>query len=170
MADRISQAKRSELMARIKGTNTEPERVLSRELDLVGVKHVRHVKRLPGTPDIVVSSKRLAVFVHGCFWHGCPEHYRPPQTRREFWLAKVMRTRRRDETAARALRLAGWKVVTVWEHENLKEAAAGLAKLLRRLPSLGSASPESRQRPLPDSSSIATCRSGVLKASLPNSG
>lgn len=78
-----------------------------------------NVKSLPGSPDIVVYGLRLAVMVHGCFWHGhnCRRGARVPRANREYWTAKIARNRRRDLQIRRALREAGWAVATIWECE-----------------------------------------------------
>lgn len=88
---------------------------------------------LPGTPDVAFHAARLAVFVMGCFWHGCARHFRPPNTRRGKWVAKVERNKRRDRVKARRLRELGWSVMVVWEHENPSDAAARIQAKLRRL-------------------------------------
>ena len=82
-------------------------------------------RRLPGKPDIVLPRRRLAVFVHGCFWHGhdCARGARVPKANRDYWLGKVGRNRERDIASTAALGAAGWRVETVWECE-LKDAAA----------------------------------------------
>lgn len=94
-----------------------PERMLSDALFRLRMPHVLNDKSLPGTPDIAIYRLRVAVFVHGCFWHGCPEHYRAPKTRAAFWAAKLQRTKTRDRRATAALRSLKWRVVTIWEHE-----------------------------------------------------
>jgi DNA mismatch endonuclease (patch repair protein) len=73
--------------------------------------------RLPGTPDVVFPRARLAVFIDGCFWHGCPEHYRAPKANAEFWRAKIERNTSRDRRVDRELLDMGWRTVRVWEHE-----------------------------------------------------
>ena len=70
-----------------------------------------------GRPDYASKSRRVAVFVHGCFWHGCPEHYREPKSNVRFWRAKAAANRKRDARAVRRLRRAGWRVIVMWEHE-----------------------------------------------------
>jgi DNA mismatch endonuclease (patch repair protein) len=84
-------------------------------------------------PDFVFRTRRVAVFVDGCFWHGCPRHYRRPGSRRAFWDAKIARNRQRDREVSRALRRAEWTVLRVWEHE-LARGNAG--RLRRRLAAL----------------------------------
>lgn len=94
-----------------------PERLLRAELDKIGITYTVNDRCLPGTPDVAIHAVRVAVFVHGCFWHGCPDHYREPQTRTAFWRQKLARVRHRDRLAVERLRAAGWKVVVLWEHE-----------------------------------------------------
>lgn len=93
----------------------------------------RHTK-LPGTPDFAFRLQRLAIFIDGCWWHGCPRCYRAPKTNRKFWKAKVAGNRARDIRVARELLGRGWKVWRVWEHE-LKDIInrALLAGELRRM-------------------------------------
>ena len=71
---------------------------------------------LPGSPDYYSKKNKVAVFVHGCYWHGCRTHYREPKSNVEFWREKIGRNRARDRAAKAALRELGWRVVTVWEH------------------------------------------------------
>jgi len=70
-----------------------------------------------GKPDFVFPDQRLAVFVDGCFWHGCPLHGTNPATNREFWSEKITRNRQRDREVNRALRALGWRILRIWEHE-----------------------------------------------------
>lgn len=117
VADICSRATRSALMARIKASNTKPEISLRSQLQRLGLRFRIHARHLPGTPDVVFGRARVAVFVHGCFWHGCPEHYIAPKTRSAFWRAKVAANRERDERARSGLASGGWRVVELWEHE-----------------------------------------------------
>lgn len=73
-------------------------------------------------PDIVFTRSQVAVFVDGCFWHGCPDHGEMPLSNQEFWMAKIARTRERDQQQRAALEGAGWSVVRVWEHESIDDA------------------------------------------------
>jgi DNA mismatch endonuclease (patch repair protein) len=82
--------------------------------------------------DIVFKSSRVAVFVDGCFWHACPAHGSLPKSNSEWWAEKLARTKERDRDTDRTLRLAGWKVVRVWEHENPKIAASRIARTIQR--------------------------------------
>lgn len=119
MADRISPERRSANMARIRGKDTGPELAVRRMLHAAGYRFRLHRRDLPGTPDIVFPSRRKAVFVHGCFFHGhagCRLAV-TPSTRREFWSAKIGRNRDRDRLNVAALEDAGWAVAVVWECE-----------------------------------------------------
>jgi DNA mismatch endonuclease (patch repair protein) len=83
------------------------------------------------TADVVFRSARVAVEVRGCFWHGCPEHYRAPAANADYWTAKVERNRRRDEEMAQRLRDAGWVLEVVWEHEDPAVASDRISKIVR---------------------------------------
>ena len=85
---------------------------------------------MPGKPDFVFSKLKTAVFVDGCFWHGCPRHATKPKTRAAFWAAKLNGNRARDRKVNRLLRAKGWRVIRIWEHE-LKRS--NLPRLLKRL-------------------------------------
>jgi len=108
---------RSEQMARIRSRDTKPEWILRRELHRRGLRY-RVALRVEGCrPDIVFPSKRLAVFVDGCFWHGCPDHYIRPKSSVAFWDEKLRVNRKRDAAQTSRLEAAGWTVVRLWEHE-----------------------------------------------------
>jgi DNA mismatch endonuclease (patch repair protein) len=125
MTDVYPPEKRSAVMRRVKGRDTTPELKVRKLIWRLGGRYRLHRKDLPGKPDIVLSGRRLAVFVHGCFWHGhdCPRGARVPKANRDYWVAKVARNRARDAKHRAALEAAGWHVETVWECE-LKDAAA----------------------------------------------
>lgn len=133
--DNVDRGTRSRIMASIKSEGTGPERRLGACLDELGVWHGR-LDALPGRPDFVVGG--VAVFVHGCFWHGCKLHYREPKSNVRFWRRKMSANRRRDSRCARSLRKAGWRVAVVWEHEDPMRAARRVAAMARR-PRSGSA-------------------------------
>ena len=134
MTDVFTPEKRSAVMRRVKGRDTTPERKVRRLLTSLGARYRLHRKDLPGKPDIVMAGRRLAIFVHGCFWHGhdCARGARVPKANRDYWLGKVGRNRARDVASRAALEAAGWRVETVWECEMKDEAAlrARLAALL----------------------------------------
>ena len=116
MADTLNAAQRSELMSRVRsrGNRATELRLISllREHRITGW---RRGAPLPGKPDFVFRAEKVAVFVDGCFWHGCPRHGRIPKTRVTFWTAKLARNAARDREVSRAMRAAGWKVLRVWE-------------------------------------------------------
>jgi DNA mismatch endonuclease (patch repair protein) len=123
-------AKRSAVMARVKGRDTTPELVVRRLLWGLGARYRLHAKGLPGKPDIVMAGRRLVIFVHGCFWHGhdCARGARVPKANRDYWTGKVAKNRARDIDTRARLEAAGWRVETIWECE-LKDRAALEARL-----------------------------------------
>lgn len=133
MPDVFTQEKRSEVMSRIRSSgNRDTELVLVALMRAHGITGWRRGQKLPGRPDFVFRRERVCVFVDGCFWHGCPLHFRRPKSRRAFWDAKIARNKARDRRVARELRAAGWKVLRVWEHA-LKKPGPLLARLRRAL-------------------------------------
>lgn len=114
--DRLTPEQRSKNMAAIRSKNTKPELYVRRVLHAHGFRFRIHRKDLPGKPDIVFPSRKCAIFVNGCFWHGheC-QRAALPATRREYWKPKIERTKARDAQNCRELRAAGWNVKTVWE-------------------------------------------------------
>ncbi|MDO9336707.1 MAG: DNA mismatch endonuclease Vsr [Caulobacter sp.] len=136
MTDVYSPEKRSAVMRRVKGRDTTPELKVRRLLTSLGARYRLHRKDLPGKPDIVMAGRRLAIFVHGCFWHGhdCARGARVPKANRDYWLGKVGRNRTRDVDSRAALEAAGWRVETIWECEMKDEAVlrGRLAALLER--------------------------------------
>ncbi|MGI9211244.1 MAG: very short patch repair endonuclease [Methylococcaceae bacterium] len=117
MTDVVDSQTRSRMMSGIRGKNTEPEIVVRRALFRAGFRFRLHRKDLPGKPDIVLPGKRVAIFVHGCFWHlhaGCP-YVKLPSTRREFWQEKLQGNVERDARVRVALIEMGWRVLILWE-------------------------------------------------------
>jgi len=108
---------RSQQMARIKNKNTSPELVFRKALWQRGLRYRLHVKTPFGRPDLVFPGKNVALFVDGCFWHGCPIHYVRPRSRGDFWAAKLVENVARDCFQTRSLETNGWRVFRVWEHE-----------------------------------------------------
>lgn len=125
MTDVFSPEKRSAVMRRVKAKDTAPELKVRQALSRLGVRYRLHRKDLPGKPDIVLAGRRLALFVHGCFWHGhsCTRGSRVPKQNRDYWVRKVDANRARDAAAHTALIQLNWRVATIWECE-LKDAAA----------------------------------------------
>jgi len=141
--DVYSPEKRSAVMRRVKGRNTTPEMTVRRALTRLGARYRLHRKDLPGNPDIVMPGRRLALFVHGCFWHGhdCARGSRVPKQNREYWVAKVGRNVARDARSVEALAALGWRVETIWECD-LKDAAVLEARLRALLASSSHGQPK----------------------------
>lgn len=121
-------------MSKIRGKDTKPELALRRSLWAAGARFRTHAQDLPGRPDIANRRAKVAVFVDGCFWHGCPRHFKAPKTRREFWIEKIARNRR-ARTRVLAAYADDWKVVQVFEcaiAQDLAPIADELAKDLLR--------------------------------------
>lgn len=130
MSDVFTPQKRSAVMRRVKSRDTAPELKVRKALTALGVRYRLNRKDLPGSPDIVMAGRRLAIFVHGCFWHGhdCPRGSRVPKANRDYWTAKVARNVARDARTAAELAAAGWRVETIWECE-LRDAGVLQARL-----------------------------------------
>lgn len=119
---------RSEVMRRVKSRDTRPERRVRQALRRLGWTGYRLDRRdLPGRPDIAFIGRRIAIFVHGCFWHGhdCKRGARAPKANAEYWRAKIARNRDRDAAAEAALQAEGWRVLILWECELRDEDALG---------------------------------------------
>lgn len=147
MPDVFSRKKRSEVMSRIRSTgNKDTELKLAAMMRESGITGWRRQIRLHTTattatgpditvrPDFVFRRQQVAVFVDGCFWHGCPRHATRPRQNRAFWDAKLARNKARDRAVSRALRRAGWTVLRIWECSlSVKRAPATLRRLERAL-------------------------------------
>jgi DNA mismatch endonuclease (patch repair protein) len=111
-------------MALIRSANTKPERLLRSALWKAGLRYRAHARTVAGRPDIVFRRARVAVYVDGCQWHGCPVHYTCPRSRREFWGRKLATSVERDRRQTLLLEADGWTVLRVWEHEVLLDVHA----------------------------------------------
>ena len=133
--DVFSPEQRSAVMARVKARDTGPERAVRRLLTAMGLRYRLQRHDLPGRPDLALGPRRVAVFVHGCFWHGhaCPRGARKPKANGDYWAAKIARNRARDARNRDDLAARGWRALTVWECE-LRDGAALRARLERELP------------------------------------
>ena len=142
MADFLSRAGRSALMAKVRGRgNASTELALARVLRAEGLVGWRRQLRLGGgrgaaawkvRPDFVFPRLRWVLFVDGCFWHGCPVHGTRPAGNAAFWRRKFAANQARDRRNTRQLRAAGWRVLRLWEHELRTGARPGLQRKLRR--------------------------------------
>ena len=139
MADVFTAAKRSEVMSKIRGSGNRSTELKAIALFRQGEIHGwRRGKPLPGRPDFCFPVQRLAVFIDGCFWHGCPRHYREPGSNVIFWRSKIARNRSRDREVTRLLRKSGWRVIRFWEHDlrGTRARAGAISRLMKAL-SLG---------------------------------
>lgn len=124
---------RSAQMALIRGRDTKPEMRVRKALHTAGLRYRLHDRRLPGVPDLVFPSRRLALFVHGCFWHqhpGCAAA-RMPKSRLDFWQPKLIGNVERDAVKQCELQASGWKIKVIWECET--RSAETLATLVAEI-------------------------------------
>ena len=130
--DRFDSATRSRMMASVRSKNTKPEMRVRKTAHRIGYRYRLHRKDLPGKPDLVFPSRRIALFVHGCFWHGhpCKRGDRMPATNVDYWREKIARNQRRDTANRLLLRELGWTPVVIWECQTLDD---GLSFLLKDL-------------------------------------
>ncbi|WUQ32525.1 very short patch repair endonuclease [Streptomyces sp. NBC_00239] len=135
-------------MSRQRSRDTDAELAIRKLLHAYGLRyriHRRPVKGVRREADIVFGPARVAVFVDGCFWHGCPEHATWPKSNADFWRAKIEGNRARDRDTDARLAAEGWLSVRVWEHESASEAAVRVCDLVQRR----RASESARPRPAP---------------------
>ena len=127
----------SKIMSHIRAKNTTPERIMRAALNKAGlVGYKLNFKRLPGRPDICYPSKRIAILIHGCYWHRCPQ-CKPsmPKTHLSFWKDKFKKNKARDKKKLALLHKLGWKSIVVWECEikkSLSKAIKNIEKLYYR--------------------------------------
>jgi len=117
--DIVSPERRSQIMSRIRGKDTGPELRVRKTAYSLGFRYRLHDRRLPGSPDLVFSSQRTVIFVHGCFWHrheNCRYSYKP-KSNVEFWTKKFESNLTRDERVRKELEALGWKFAVIWECE-----------------------------------------------------
>lgn len=155
MPDDRSKAQRSETMRRVRSRGTSCELALRAELRRRSIRFRAH-RNLPGRPDFTLALppgsalRGVAVFVDGCFWHGCPDHCRRPSTHSEYWRRKIDRNMARDRAADAALRAGGWRVLRIWEHalrESPGRCGARVARCLATAARRAPAPAESHNKP-----------------------
>lgn len=124
---------RSDQMRKVRSKNSAAEIALRSALHKAGLRFRVH-RRIEGVSvDIAFVSPRVALFVDGCFWHGCPQHASIPKTNRDYWLPKLAENRARDERQTARLEERGWTVVRVWEHECLRVAPELVLRIRRHV-------------------------------------
>ncbi len=114
--------------------DTKPELAVRREVHRMGLRYRVDFKPLPGLnrrADLVFTRARVAVFVDGCFWHGCPEHHSVAKANAQFWAEKVRRNRERDSETDRLLHAAGWIVLRAWEHTDARQVALAIGQMVQ---------------------------------------
>jgi DNA mismatch endonuclease (patch repair protein) len=126
LIDRISKEKRSKIMSAIRSENTKPEIVLRKALWARGLRFRKYYGK--EKIDIAFPSKKLAIFVDGCFWHGCPTHSHLPKSHEDYWHPKLKKNVERDRAKNERLEAEGWKVIRFWEHE-LNDIEKALKKI-----------------------------------------
>jgi len=130
MVDILTPEQRSVRMGRVRQTGTDIEMRLRRALWAAGLRYrVKAANALPGRPDVVFFKAKVAIFVDGCFWHGCPLHGTRPVSNAIFWAEKIKRNQQRDQQVDAKLSAAGWRVVRLWEHEVKKDLAGCVSRI-----------------------------------------
>jgi len=132
MPDCFTKEKRSEVMSKIKSKNTKAELILRKFLWKNKLRYMLH-QNLPGKPDIVFKSKKVAIFVDGCFWHKCPKCYKEPKSNKKYWIPKINKNVKRDKANNLKLKKDGWKVLRFWEHEIKKDLDSVSKKIIKQL-------------------------------------
>ena len=129
MPDNLTPEQRSHCMSRVRNRDTNLEAIIRSGLHARGLRFQKHVKGLPGTPDIVFSKVKVAVFIDGDFWHG----YRFPAWEhklKDFWREKISKNRKRDQKNFRKLRKMGWRVIRIWQHEIKADSESCIVKII----------------------------------------
>jgi DNA mismatch endonuclease, patch repair protein len=121
----------SRQMQKMRRSSTRPETLIRRELHRRGLRFRVNYRSLPGRPDVVFTSARIAIFVDGCFWHACPEHFVMPKNNREWWREKLEQNVARDRRKDQQLDELGWTVIHAWEHEDPVGVADQIEQLWR---------------------------------------
>ncbi|WP_373324387.1 very short patch repair endonuclease [Tepidiforma flava] len=118
MVDRVNRAKRSEIMSRVRSKQcSSTELSVIADLTSSGLQFVLNPRDITGKPDIVIPSLKFAIFLDGCFWHGCDLHCRMPKTNSDYWKTKIATNKLRDSLVTTVLMINGWRVWRIWEHD-----------------------------------------------------
>jgi len=137
MTDVFTKKKRSEIMSRIRAKDAKLEKNFLEGLSAIsheaGYRYRKHYTGLQGKPDIAFPSKKVAVFIDGCFWHGCHLHSRVPLSNVSYWEKKLKRNKERDREVNRAAKNKGWSVIRLWEHQVKKKPRWSIDKIMRAL-------------------------------------
>lgn len=137
--DTVTPQERSRIMSKVKGRgNKSTELKLIKIFKQYGLKGWRRNYPLVGKPDFVFPKSRLAIFVDGCFWHGCHDHCRFPESNKEYWVNKIDRNKKRDRSTTKELRSRNWTVIRIWEHELKREEFKRKINKIKRVVQSGS--------------------------------
>jgi DNA mismatch endonuclease (patch repair protein) len=131
LADNLSREKRSKVMASIRSKNTKPEIMIRKILWSKGKRYRLHDRSIPGIPDISNKSKKVAIFIDGCFWHGCSVCYKEPRTNVDYWRNKILQNKQRRVLVVSKLQKDDWKILQFWEHQVIQDAK-GIVKEISR--------------------------------------
>jgi len=116
-----------------KRSNTQPELRIRKLVHAAGLRYridTKPEKDLNRRADIVFRQAKVAVFIHGCFWHGCPRHFKSPKTNKRFWETKIERNIQRDKETRNILRKRGWRVIEIWEHQSSESGARSIVRVV----------------------------------------
>lgn len=130
--DKVDEKTRSRIMATVKSKDTKPELRVRSAAHKLGLRFRLHSSKLPGKPDLVFPSRRVALFVHGCFWHGhtCKRGDRMPATNTQYWRDKIARNKKRDAVNQSSLSDLGWRPIVVWECQTSENELPSLLSVL----------------------------------------
>lgn len=132
----MSEATRSYIMSQIKSKNTKPELLVRKFLHSSGFRFRLHIKDLPGKPDLVFPKYKVAIFVHGCFWHGHTKNCKIahiPKTRQDYWIPKIQRNIDRSSKQERELKKIGYKVILLWECQLKSQFEKVMDRVIKKL-------------------------------------
>jgi DNA mismatch endonuclease (patch repair protein) len=134
MTDTFSKEKRSEIMRSVKSHDSKIELAVRKLFWNSGFRYRKNSKNYFGKPDITLKKHKTVVFVDSCFWHGCRKHFRAPETRKEYWIEKIKRNKKRDKSVNQYYKNLNWTVFRIWEHD-LKRSEEIIPKFLNKLSS-----------------------------------
>jgi DNA mismatch endonuclease (patch repair protein) len=130
MPDKFSKEIRRKTMQAVKSKNTGLEKTVTNELRVRRISFRKNVRGMVGTPDIVIKRHRIVIFVDSCFWHGCKNHYRVPETNTEYWQRKIERNRERDLKTTEYYLNNNWHILRIWEHEFKEDQKGAIKKIV----------------------------------------
>lgn len=129
MPDNLTKEQRSKTMSRIRSKWTKQEKILHNKLKGLKIKHKMHPD-IEGHPDMILKKKKVAVFLHGCFWHKCPKCYKEPKTDKKYWLPKIDNNVKRDKRNLKLLRKQGYTAIKLWEHDIKKNFEKVIGRII----------------------------------------